>query len=152
MRNRKLAELDVLVGAWEMRAMIEGHTVASGRVVYEWAEGGSFLLQRSEGGPDPSAPEAWHAHSPFPTVTMTGLDDLTQTFTVLYADARDVFRVYQMTFDGGVMRMWRDAPGFSQRFTARLGEDGKSLVGYWERSEDGREWLRDFDVVYAKTG
>jgi hypothetical protein len=37
-----------------------------------------------------------------PVTTIIGLDDASETFTQLYTDTRGVYRVYQMSLDGGV--------------------------------------------------
>ncbi len=68
-----------------------------------------------------------------------GGDDSTETFTVLHYDSRGVSRVYQMSFGNGVWRMWREAPGFWQRFSATLEADG-SIRGAWEKSLDESSW------------
>ena len=38
-----------------------------------------------------------------------------------YFDSRGVRRIYGVSLEDGVLRMWRDAPGFDQRFCATLG-------------------------------
>lgn len=54
-----------------------------------------------------------------------------------YADARGVFRVYQMSLGDHVWKMWREAQGFFQRFTATFSDDDNTITGYWEGSRDG---------------
>jgi hypothetical protein len=90
------------------------------------------------------------ANSPFPLATIIGLDDSTERFTMLYADARGVFRVYQMTLSDGVWKVWREAPGFHQRFTGTFSDDGATITAYWEGSRDGSNWEHDFDLTYTK--
>ena len=48
--------------------------------------------------------------------------------------------------------MWRDAPGFSQRFTGRVSDDGGTINGAWESSTDGVSWTHDFDLMYTRVG
>ncbi|TMK78683.1 MAG: hypothetical protein E6G45_05835 [Actinobacteria bacterium] len=69
---------------------------------------------------------------------------------MLYADARGVSRVYEMSLSDGVWEIWRDAPGFCQRFTGTFSDDGRAIAGYWDRSRDGSSWERDFDLTYTK--
>jgi hypothetical protein len=69
---------------------------------------------------------------------------------MLWADARGIFRVYQMTLRDGVWKLWRDAPGFFQRFTATVADDGRTITGDWEKSADGSAWEPDLDVAYLK--
>jgi hypothetical protein len=66
------------------------------------------------------------------------------------ADARGVYRVYQMSTVDGVWKLWRDSPGFFQRFTGTFGDDGDSIGGGWEKSPDGSNWETDFEVTYAR--
>lgn len=149
-RNAALSRLDALVGDWEVEAVVEGRTVATGRTTFEWLEGGAFLLQHADGGPAPGSPPAWVANSPFPTTAIVGLDDAAERFSMLYADARGVSRVYELSLSESVLKIWRDAPGFFQRFTGTFGADGATIVGRWERSDDGSSWQKDFDLTYTR--
>jgi hypothetical protein len=81
---------------------------------------------------------------------MIGRDDASRAFSVLYADGRGVSRIYQMSFAQGVWKIWRDAPGFHQRFTGRLSPDRRGIEARWEKSEDGMIWETDFDLTHAK--
>ncbi|TMR99446.1 hypothetical protein [Nonomuraea basaltis] len=81
---------------------------------------------------------------------MIGLDDATEEFTMLYADARGVHRVYRMTFTDGEWRIWRAAPGFHQRFTGTLSSDGDTVEARWEMSRDGVTWNVDFELTYRR--
>jgi hypothetical protein len=58
-----LRELDVLVGAWQMETSVGGASMARGRAVFEWLEGGAFLMQHVEAEPPPptARPEGWFA-------------------------------------------------------------------------------------------
>jgi hypothetical protein len=97
-----------------------------------------------------NAPKAWQDNAPFPTTAVIGLDDAGEEFTMLYADARGVHRVYRMTFADGVWRVWRDAPGFNQRFTGTVRVDGDTVDGRWEMSKDGVTWNLDFELTYTR--
>jgi hypothetical protein len=55
-----------------------------------------------------------------------------------------------MSFRDGVLRQWRDAPGFSQRFTGNLSEDRNTMAARWETSTDGVTWDLDFDLTYRR--
>jgi len=55
-----------------------------------------------------------------------------------------------MSLDGGVWRLWRDAPGFWQRYTGQISDDGNTITGAWNSRRDGREWKRDFGLSYVK--
>jgi hypothetical protein len=55
-----------------------------------------------------------------------------------------------MSLDGGVWKLWRDGPPFSQRFAGTFSDDGKTITGRWEVSEDGKTWKTDFALIYTK--
>lgn len=142
--------LEKLVGAWETETIAEGQVVARGLTVYGWLEDRRFLVQHADGEPTAAAPAIWHENWPLPSTSIIGFDDASSGFTMLYADSRDVFRVYQMAAEKDVITLWREAPGFHQRFTGAFDSDGNTITAIWERSADGQEWSRDFDVVYRR--
>lgn len=129
---------------------LDGQTFTGGRATFDWLDDGAFLVYRGEAEDTSEAPAEIVENSPLPTVSIIGLDGSSEQFTMLYADARDVFRVYQMSLGDGVWKLWRDAPEFSQRFTGTFGDDGDTITGYWEYSEDGADWEHDFDLTYTK--
>ncbi|MGI8462194.1 MAG: hypothetical protein ACR2OC_11275 [Solirubrobacterales bacterium] len=60
-----------------------------------------------------------------------------------------------MSFSDGVWKLWRSSPDFSpldfhQRFEGRFSDDGKTIAGSWETSDDGSSWSHDFDLAYAR--
>jgi hypothetical protein len=148
--NPVLRRLDALVGEWEMHASVGGQPMGRSHTAFEWLEGGAFLVQHADAEPDETTPPEWVANSPLPLTTIIGLDDSAERYCMLYADARGVFRVYQMSLSDGVWKLWRDAPGFFQRFTGTFSGDGKTISGRWEGSRDGSNWEYDFDVTYTK--
>jgi hypothetical protein len=148
-RHSALGRLDVLVGRWSVQPKVDGLGPAWSE--FSWQDDGWFLRQHSDvDSIPPSAPQIWRDNSPFPTTSVIGLDDTTGDFTALYADARGVHRVYQMRFADDVWTMWRDAPGFNQLFTGTISSDGDTIDARWERSEDGRTWLLDFELTYTR--
>jgi hypothetical protein len=148
-RHPALARLDVLVGRWTVQPKVDG--VGAAWAEFAWQDGGTFLREYSDAGPIPStAPQAWRENAPFPTTALIGLDDATGEFTMMYADARGVHRVYRMTFADDVWTIWREAPGFNQRFIATMSADGNRIDGRWEMSKDGETWNLDFELGYAR--
>jgi hypothetical protein len=148
-RHPALARLDALAGRWTVQPKVEG--LGAAWAEFTWQDGGQFLHQVSDIDEIPAtAPQAWRDNAPFPTTSVIGLDDATGDFTMLYADARGVYRVYRMTFADGGWRIWRDAPGFHQRFTATVAADGARIDGRWEMSEDGATWRLDFELTYLR--
>jgi hypothetical protein len=149
-RHPALARLDALVGEWDVTALIDGNPMSGGRARFEWIEGGAFLRQYADAEIPESAPPEWRENAPFPVTSVIGLDDSAEQFTMLYSDARDVFRVYEMTLRDRVWKQWRRAPGFNQRFTGRFSDDGNTIDAAWEFSEDGETWRLDFELIYTQ--
>lgn len=143
--NPALERLALFVGEWDleitsMSFQADPSAVERGHSSFDWLEGEAFLIQHSE----ISNPE-------FPrSVAIMGSDDAAGTYRMLYFDSRGVSRIYQMTFSGGIWTLWRDFPGFSQRFNGIFSEDGNTIIAYWEKSSDGVKWEHDFDLTYKK--
>ena len=141
--SRELAPLQPLVGEWTEEVKI-GDALLTGRVVFEWALDGRYLVQRSE------------APHPVPdSLAIIALDAPTGGYTQHYFDSRGVVRLYRMSLRDGVWTLVRDAPdftplSFSQRFTGTFAEDGTRIDARWEKSSDGGRWERDFDLSLAR--
>jgi hypothetical protein len=149
-RTEALRKLDVLIGRWDTEPVVEGRSVGMSRAVFEWVDDGAFVRQTADAD-EPWDDPGWRENSPLPTLSIIGLDDSDGGFTVLYSDARDVFRVYRMTLEDRVWRQWRAAPGFHQRFTGAISGDGTTISGMWEFSSDGETWRKDFDLIYRRS-
>jgi uncharacterized protein YndB with AHSA1/START domain len=150
-RPASLDRLDVLVGRWEMEASfgsgyfgpgIPATTRRGGLTTFEWLPGRFFLTQRFVVD-DPAAPSG---------IAIIGPGEKPETWSQHYYDSRGVVRVYQMSLADGILRIWRDAPGFWQRYTGALSGDGDTIDGAWEWSADGREWQHDFGLTYTRAG
>lgn len=144
--NPALKDLHVLVGAWDMalsnaRFLSEPTATVHLPVLVKWTDGGDFLVIR-QGSKASGAPHAtW----------LIGRDDTGNEHVVLYCDDRHVSRVYRMRFKNGDWSIWRDAPGFHQRFTGKLSKDGNTITATWEMSsDDGTTWEHDFDLTYRR--
>jgi hypothetical protein len=143
--NPALDQLASLIGEWNIEirsissyenpsAIVQGHSS------FAWLERGAFLIQHTE-----------ISASEFPRSTaIMGPDEEAATYRMLYYDSRGVSRIYRMTFGGGIWTLWRDFPGFSQRFQGTFSEDGRIITAYWEKSTDGSNWEHDFDLTYTK--
>lgn len=143
--NPALQQLDVLVGAWEMELsnssfLPHPSDTMKGQVTFAWAQDGAFLLMRM-GGNSGGPPDA---------VWLIDRDESAPTYTVFYYDARHVSRIYAMIFSEREWKMWREEPGFWQRFEGRISEDGKTITAHWDKSPDNTTWEHDFDVTYMK--
>src|SRR4051812_42256030 len=110
-RDPVLAPFDALIGTWSTKATHPRFdTVVPGTVTYEWLEGGHFLLQRSR-----------NDHESFPdAIGVIGAPETGEGLVMEYFDSRGVRRTYGVSLDDRVLRIWRDADGFAQRFAATL--------------------------------
>jgi hypothetical protein len=52
--------------------------------------------------------------------------------------------------DAEAWRIWRDAPGFSQRFTGSFADNGDTIVGRWQLCRDDARWDDDLQIVYRR--
>ncbi len=149
-RPAVLAPLAALPGEWEMEACFDAGFLGPdapavsgrGQTSFEWVDGEFFLLQRFS-AEHPAAPNG---------VAVIGTGEDGQTLTQHYYDSRGVERVYQMSLADGVWKLWREAPGFCQRFTGTLASDSSTIEGAWEMSPDGAQWKRDFRLTYRRVG
>ncbi|MEO8480000.1 MAG: hypothetical protein ABI542_10265 [Gemmatimonadota bacterium] len=140
--NPRLAACAQLIGEWTTvgrHSMIPGVTL-HGRTVFDWHEGGAFVRMHTE-IEHPSIPTA---------VALIGSDDVSEGLTMLYFDERAVSRRFEVARDGPVLRWWRTAPGFSQRFALTTAPDGDTLHGVSELSKDDRTWEQDLELRYTR--
>jgi hypothetical protein len=143
-----LDALEPLVGEWSMVPTFKGMppAEAGARVSFGWLPGGRFLIQRWE-IPVPEAPDG---------IAIIGADpDRPGAYLQHYFDSRGVARVYKMSLEDGIWKLWRDEPDFSpldfsQRYTGTFTDDGKTVTGAWEICHDGQSWEHDFDLTFTK--
>ncbi len=139
-RNPELDALSVLIGEWAIEARHPAFppTVVPGRTTFEWLEGRQFLIQRS-----------WADHPDFPdSISVIGI--IEGELSMHYFDSRGVYRLYGLGMDGGVLKIWRDAPGFSQQFAGTIGGDGQTISGLWKLSRDGSSWDDDLEIEFRR--
>ncbi|HEY1323318.1 MAG TPA: hypothetical protein VGF32_23875 [Streptosporangiaceae bacterium] len=135
--NPALQQLEAFIGEW--RVEVPQFPGQYGRATFEWLEGGAYLR--------------FHADAPEPAPSATLIisrDETSDSYTVFHYDSRGVSRVYRMSYGERVWRIWRDAPGFWQRFAGTFSEDGSSITAAWEKSPDGSSWEHDFDLIYTR--
>ena len=146
-RHPALERLGALVGEWDMS--VEGAALAGAMTSFEWIENGAFMRSFADAEVPEGSP--WAGHAPFPVVVMIGLDQLTGRFSYLYADGRDVHRVYEMSFEDGDWRIWgRPGADWCQRFIGTVADDRNRIDARWERSSDGDAWELDFELTYLR--
>ena len=129
--------LAVLIGEWDVES---NKLRVRGRATVDRFEGARFVRLRSGGDNGEMPTSTW----------IIGSDDSIDHCTSLYYDSRNVRRVYQISVRDGVWTIWRDAPGFNQRYIGKIMDGGKTIAGQWEISEDGKSWEVDFDLTYRK--
>jgi hypothetical protein len=140
--SAKLEPFQALIGDWAIELthpMLEG-TVVRGRTTFEWLEGGRFLIQR-----------AVNEHPVFPdSLSVIGVMEGERDLSMQYFDSRGVHRVYAIAFDGRELTLERDEPGFAQRATARLSDDGSTITGVWQLNEDDQGYRDDLAFTYRR--
>jgi len=146
-----LAKLERFIGKWNLTMTFEGgHAMGGVASTFEWLEGGAFLVERTVAENTEGVPADLLAVSPLPATRVFGYDDTAETYGMLYADNRAVARVYQMRLAGDRWEIWRDAPGFGQRFVGEFDADRRTIAGKWEKSFDNQTWEHDFFLTYTK--
>ena len=140
-RDAALEPFDALIGTWVTEATHpQLDAVVPGSVTFEWLVGGHFLVQRSH-----------NDHELFPdAICVIGAPETGDGLVMEHFDSRGVRRTYGVSLADGVLRIWRDAPGFEQRFSAALGTD--SFEGQWQLARTPEEWKDDLRVVYRRRG
>ena len=107
-------------------------------VTFEWLEGGHFLVQRSH-----------NDHELFPDgMCVIGAPESGEGLVLEYFDSRGVRRTYSVSLEDGVWRIWRDAPGFDQRFVATIAPD--SFEGVYQLARTPGDWQDDLKVTYTR--
>jgi hypothetical protein len=140
--NPALKPLSVLVGTWNTvgtHPLVPG-TTFHGRTTFDWLEGGAFLIMHSQID-EPGIPSG---------IAVFGSDDATGECSMLYFDERGVSRRYEVSLRDDVWAWWRNAPGFSQRFTGAITADGRTIIGGGELSRDGTSWEPDLQLTYTR--
>ena len=111
-RDPALEPFDALIGTWATEAthrLVDA--VVRGTVTFEWLEGGHFIIQRSHNEHD-LIPDA---------ISVIGAPEAGEGLVMEYFDSRGVRRTYGISLEGGVLRWWRDAPGFDSASPPRWG-------------------------------
>lgn len=141
-----LKALDAFVGEWNVSGTmtLDEPMEIGGRTGFEWLEGGGFLVQRSTTD-----------REEFPnTLAVIGPADEGDGYLYHYFDSRGVSRVYAMTFDGRAWTLQRAPSGpqsdFWQRWIGEFSEDGNTITGRWENSDNGSDWQLDFYLTYTR--
>jgi len=153
-----LGQLNRLVGTWTTDAT---HPALPGVIVHgtadiAWLEGERFLIHRARTD-----------HADFPdSISIIGIMDRDRadnpqntgsklappTLCMHHFDSRGVFRVYDVSVDDRVWLFWRNAPGFSQKFTGTFADHSDTIEGRSELSQDDVNWKDDLAITYRRRG
>jgi hypothetical protein len=140
----KLEPFEALIGEWTVELThpaLEG-TVVRGRTTFEWLEGARFLIQR-----------AANEHPDFPdSLSVIGVMEGDSDLSMQYFDSRGVHRVYAVGFVGNELTLKRDDPGFAQRLSATLSDDGSTFTGVWRLNENDQGYRDDLAFTYRRAG
>jgi hypothetical protein len=140
--DEALRRLDPLVGEWTLEATApDGQKLlGDGRSVFAWHDSGAHLVQRSE-VEMANAPDA---------ISIIGCDAANGRYTQLYSDDRGVCRVYEMRITEDEWILVREGGPFPQRFVGTISDDRNTIVGRWEKAEDGVTFTTDFYLTYHR--
>ena len=138
-RDSALEPFDALVGTWETEATHpDFDDVVAGSVTFEWLAGGHFLVVHSRSD-----------HELFPDwIGVIGASEGDGGPVLEYFDSRGVRRTYAVSLDEGELRIWREAPGFDQRFAATLDPD--AFEGLWQLARTQGDWRDDLKMTYHR--
>jgi hypothetical protein len=140
--NPALKSFSILIGEWKTvgtHAKLPGIAL-HGHTSFNWLEGGAFLVMHSKNN-----------EGKIPTsVAIFGSDNSKGEYSMLYFDERKVSRKCEVAFKDNVLKWWRSAPGFSQRYTFTFTDNGDTIITKGELSEDGATWEQDLDLTYTR--
>lgn len=156
--ERALELLSRLVGTWTTEAT---HPAVPGLVVHgtaeiTWLEGERFLIHRARTD-HPEFPDsisiigfmdrdrAADSHAPGSKA------DPESRLSMHYFDSRGVSRIFEVSVDETAWRFFRDAPGFSQRFTGTFADGGDTIRGLTELRQDDVNWKNDLAITYRRS-
>ena len=156
-RDPQLEKLDRLVGTWSFEAThpaVPG-VIVRGSSVIAWLEGERFLIHRSRND-HPDFPDSISiigfteqdrvGHTPDADASSAGHGEL----HMHYYDSRGVSRVFSAGIDDTTWRLWRDSPGFSQRFAGKFADNGDTISGVWQLNQDDAHWHDDLAITYRR--
>jgi hypothetical protein len=140
--NPALQPFSVLIGNWNTTGThgLVPDTTLHGRTSFEWLEGGAFLMMRSEID-DPRFPSG---------IAIIGSDDSEGEYYMLTFDERGVSRKYEVALRHNILKWWRNAPGFYQRYEGSIVDSGNMIISKGELSKDGLSWEKDLDLTYKR--
>jgi hypothetical protein len=141
--NDALQVFSPIIGNWDTtgsHGMIPD-TVLHGRTSFDLDETKGFIRVSSNIQEEVGIPAG---------IAIIASDDELGTYLMSYYDVRGISRIYNMSMQDNVMKWWRDAPSFSQRYSLTVSEDQQTMVGKGEIRKNGSAWEKDLDLTYKK--
>lgn len=123
--NPALRSLDRLVGAWD----VSGPGI-SGRVAFEWMEGGFFLIQRVD---------LDHGGDRIRGVEYIGFDEESGSLKSHFFGNAGGILEYAYEVEGDTLKIWFGDVGSPARFEGRFSDDGDTNTGGWTWPGGGYE-------------
>lgn len=65
-------------------------------------------------------------------------------------DERKISRKIDISFSGNILKWWRDTPGFSQRYTWTISDEGDVINSAGELSKDNMTWEKDLELTFNR--
>jgi len=155
----ELEPFNQLVGTWTTEAThpaLPG-VVVHGTVSVEWLEGERFLIHRARTDrpdfPDSISIIGFTERDRIDTASGTDPAPAgSHQLRMHYFDSRGVFRIFNVSFDDKSWRIWRDAPGFSQRYTGAFADGGNTILGGCQICKNKINWADDLRITYRRSG
>lgn len=110
-------------------------TVQHGECTFEW-DGDSFIRMTGEMEGEPT----WNF--------VFGYNSPREEYVALYHDPRGTMRVFEMSFDGREMFLFRADPDMHQRWLLTI--NGDTINSHPDVLEDDGTWRKDFDVTFRR--
>lgn len=110
--------LDRLVGTWELSGDVEG------TVKYEWMEGGFFLIQHVDLGPEAAGMEIIGRERGL------GAEPSADVKSRFYSNTGDTLD-YTYELEGDILTIWFGERGSPAYYRGEFSGDGNTLAGAW---------------------
>ena len=120
--NPDLKSLDRLIGTWKQSGEVDGE------IIYEWAEGGFFLIQRVDMVQYGNAIKGVEIIGHESTFGSEPSEDIKSRF-YSFLDGMTLDYVYEM--EGDTLTIWGGEKGSPAYYKGTFSEDGNTLKGGW---------------------